>query len=146
MRQTALLAFGCLAFEFLLAASPAQAQVAPQQPVQIFPPAMPMQPKGEARITVTYNTSHTLPRDPDAGTLLVAQSGAHRTIYEIAGQECKVLIETIAAECRIVNVYISSNVQQRAATAGGEAGPSLFTNGTIALVIKPKEETPGSKL
>jgi len=145
MRQTVLFAFGCLALALLPAASPARAQVAPQ-PMQIFPPAVPTPPKGEARITVTYNTSDRLPRDPDAGTLLVAQSRAHRTIYEIAGQECKVLLETIAAECRIVNVNISSNVQQRAPAAGGEAGPLLFTNGTIALLIKPKEETPGSKL
>jgi len=140
MRQIFLPALGFLTLGFVAAGAAQAQQATPAQPMQIFPPAVPTPPKGEARITVTYNTNDKLPRDPDAGTLLVAQSKAHRTIYEIAAQECKVLFETIAAECRILNVNISSNVQQRAAIAGAEAGPLLFTNGTIALLIKPKED------
>jgi len=141
MRQIFLLALGFAASGFLVAAGAAHAQqAAPVQPMQIFPPAVPTPPKGEARVTVNYNTNDKLPHDPDAGTLLVAQSKAHRTIYEIAGQECKVLLETIATECRVLNVNVSSNVQQRATVAGGPTEPWLFTAGTIAFLIKPKEE------
>jgi len=127
-------------FAALFAALPAIAQT-PNTPLQIFPPAMPALPKGEARVTVNYSASEKLPQDADAGTLLVTQSKAHRAIYEIAGQECKVLLETIASECRIETINITSNTQQRAIPNGssGATEPWLYTNGSSAFRIKTKE-------
>ncbi len=111
-------------FASLFAALPAIAQ-APNTPLQVFPPAVPALPKGEARVTVNYGSSEKLPR----------------AIYEIAGQECKVLLETIASECRIETINITSNTQQRAMPNGssGATEPWLYTNGSSAFRIKIKE-------
>jgi hypothetical protein len=126
-----------LALAPLLAAMPAKAQ-AQNPPVQVFPPATPALPKGEARVTVNYNTSEKLPADVDAATLLVTQSRAHRAIYEIAAQECKMLLETIASECHVETINITANVQQRPA-GSGVAEPTLYTNGSSAFRIKTKD-------
>ncbi len=122
------------------AALPTAAQT-PNQPLQIFPPAVPALPKGEARVTVNYNTQEKLPPDADAGTLLVTQAKAHRAVYDIAGQECKVLLDTIASDCRIEAINITTNTQQRPVPngSGGATESWLSTNGTSTFHIKTKE-------
>jgi hypothetical protein len=124
------------AFLLLLAAFPAMAQTQ-NTPVQIFPPAVPALPKGEARVTVNYSTSEKLAVNVDAGTLLMTQSKAHRAIYDIAGQECKILLETIASECHLEAVNITANTQQR--PAGASTEPWLNTNGSSTFRVKTKE-------
>jgi hypothetical protein len=126
-----------LALAPLILAAPSEAQTQ-NTPLQIFPPAAPALPKGEARVTVSYSASEKLPAEVDAATLLVTQSKAHRAIYEIAGQECKVLLETIASECHIETVNITSNTQPRPAGSGA-AETTLFTNGSSAFRIKTKD-------
>jgi hypothetical protein len=132
-----------LAFAFASFAviPPVLAQAPQAQPLQIFPPALPTPQKGEARITVNYNSSEKLPPDVDAGTLLVTQAKAHRAIYDIAGQECKVLLDTIASECRIETVNITASTQQRPVpnASGGITESWLSTNGTSTFHIKTKE-------
>jgi hypothetical protein len=117
---------------------PAAAQ-APNNTLWVNPRAGAELPKGEARVTVTYTSSEKLPTDADAATLLVTQSKAHRAIYEIAAQECKILLETIASECRIETINIMANVQQRPVGSGASDPPSLFTNGSSTFRIKTKE-------
>ncbi len=124
-----------LSLATLVLGAPATAQ---NTPVQIFPPAVPSPQKGEARVTVNYNSSEKLSADADAATLLVTQSKAHRAIYEIASQECKILLETIASECHIETINITANVQQRP-IGSSTTEPTLFTNGSSAFRIKTKE-------
>jgi hypothetical protein len=60
---------------------------------------------------------------------------ARKTIYEIAARECASLLETLAKECRMVN--LNSNIN--AARPYNQAQPHGFTvTGTMSFQIVPK--------
>ncbi len=67
-------------FAFVCAIFPAAAQT-PNSMYWVNPRLGAETPKGEARVTLTYNSSEKLPAEGDAATLLTTQSKAHRAIY-----------------------------------------------------------------
>jgi hypothetical protein len=102
---------------FSLCASQAFAQ-APQPASTEAPipaaPARPVLPAPRIEIRVTSNFNISEPVAPgDKASLTELEAAARKTIYEIAGGECKLLLETIARECRIESLNVNSNVQSQ---------------------------------
>jgi hypothetical protein len=118
MRLFLMLALSALALP--IATMPVQAQTQ-TAPVQIFPPNVPTPPRGEARVTVNYNVTDKLPSNVEAGALLVAQSKAHQAVYEIAAEECKLLLAVVASECRVALINVTSTVQRAAGTSNEQS-------------------------
>jgi hypothetical protein len=90
-----------------------------QAPAQNVPSAS----GGEVRVTSSLSMSEPLAA-ADQDALLAKQTAARKTVYEIAGQECKLLLDTIAQECRLESLNVNSNVQNQ----NFRDPPTIFLN------------------
>jgi hypothetical protein len=111
----------CLPLAFF--ASPSQAQ-------------MPLRVKGEIRINVTTNSSQPITA-AQSGSVAQMQADARKNIYELAGQECKLLLSTIASECTLESLNVNS--MQQSQYNRGESAPVLVTNSTASFRIRSKD-------
>jgi len=58
---------------------------------------------------------------------------ARRSIYEMAGHECGLLLDTIASECRLDTIGVNVNRQM-----GQGQGEGFIANGQLTYQITPK--------
>lgn len=89
---------------------------------------MTVDPNGPARtVRVQVNVNYTVPAPAgDSDDVLKAQESARRTLYGVANHECKVLMETLASECRLENVSVNVN-RQRHPTLDNITAAGSFT-------------------
>lgn len=107
-----------------LGASPALAQT-------------PLPPRNDIRVQV--NTSLSQPVSPSqANALADLETNARKTIYELAGNECKLLLATIAAECRLESLNVNSNMQNQY-YRGDTSNMVLMTSSNAAFKIRLKD-------
>jgi hypothetical protein len=89
----------------LAAAGPAMAQT--------FPLRVPEGGSDGKSIQISVNYGMNLPlKSDDEKSQAEALESARRTLYGIAAGECKVLLATIATECRMERLNVQSNVQR----------------------------------
>jgi hypothetical protein len=62
---------------------------------------------------------------------------ARRTIYEMAGRECAVLLDTIASECRLDSVTVNLNRQTQQVPQMGQV-EGFTVNGQLGFQITLK--------
>ncbi|HTJ03533.1 MAG TPA: hypothetical protein VL492_12145 [Methylovirgula sp.] len=110
----------CLPLAFL--ASPTQAQ-------------MPLRVQGDIRVNVTTNSSQPITA-AQSGSVAQMQADARKNVYELAAQECKLLLATIASECTLESLNVNS--MQQSQYNRGESSPVLVTTSTAGFRIRPK--------
>jgi len=90
-------------------------------------------------VNVTVSQSIQLPlSDLSEKVIAQQQESGRRLFYRQAQSECKVLLETIAASCRISRISVSSRIQE-----GNNRRPTkLYLNGNANYLITLKEKTP----
>lgn len=71
----------------------------------------PNSPARTVRVQVNVNFAVPSPTG-DSDDVLKTQESARRTLYGVANHECKVLMETLASECRLENVSVNINRQR----------------------------------
>jgi hypothetical protein len=114
---------------FSLAVSIGLMLCASQAFAQNFPLA-----KGEVRVNTNFNFVQSLPSG-DKDALTAAETASRKAIYEIVGNECKLLLETIASECRPESLNVNSNMQNQNFRGGDPSSQTLNTNATAAFRI-----------
>ncbi len=77
--------------------SPSFAQVAPPDTV---------------RISSNFSITQTV-KEGDAAAIDNAQEAGRKIIYQRAGQECKLLLQTLASTCKLESLNVFANVQNR---------------------------------
>jgi hypothetical protein len=100
------------------------AAAAAQSPV--VPRFMSDAQRTETRVQVNVNFFVASPADDSAGSQQ-AQENARRTLYERAGRECELLKATLASECRLQSVNVSTNRQFNRTTPEGFVATGNFT-------------------
>jgi hypothetical protein len=128
----------CLA----LCSTLALAQTPPAPPLEtpnLTPPrALPPSQRIDIRINSNFNISEPVANIADKVALSEMQAATRQAIYEIAGRECKLLLETIARECRLEQLNINSNFQSQN-FRGDLSNPMLNTSANSVFRIVPKE-------
>lgn len=87
---------------------------------------MTVDPSPQRTVRVQVNVSYMLPSPGEGEELLKAQEDARRALYGVANHECKVLMETLASECRLENVNVNVN-RQRHPTIDNLTASGSFT-------------------
>lgn len=124
-RATPLMAAVAAAGLALAAAGPTSADVM----------AMPMQAGGMVNVNVNFNTQLPL-ADMSDKTLAATQKRGRVFVYNMAKEECAVLLSTIAATCRIANLNVSAHVRNQ-----NNANPAfIYLNGNVRYMITLKDE------
>ena len=72
----------------------------------------------------------------DGDQALKAQEMGRKVIYEVAGHECAVLRETLAADCRLDSVNV--NIQRQNQFGNQPRAEGFNVNGNIGFRIAPK--------
>ena len=106
--------------------SPAQAQNC-----QMFGNACPKGP----RISINFQLSAPPPATTSASDLTKAMGGLSQSLYEIIDRECDVLSAALKGDCRLVQVNISSNINDRM----NNGVPFITANANATFEIEPKE-------
>jgi hypothetical protein len=123
-----------------LCASQAFAQASSLVPTETAAPApmhpVVLAPRSEIRVTSTFNISEPVTA-ADKSSLTALEGAARKTIYEIAGSECKLLLETIARECQIESLHVNSNLQSQ--NFRDPSTPLLNTSSNAVFRIVPKD-------
>lgn len=109
-------------------------------PLAFFAPPtqaqMPLRVKGDIRISVNTNSSQPI-TTAQSSSVAQMQVDARKNVYELAGQECKLLLATIASECTLESLNVTSMEQSQ--YVRGESSPMLVTNSTASYRIRPKD-------
>jgi hypothetical protein len=90
----------------------------------------------EVRINASFNISQPV-AVTDAAGLIEIQANARKAVYEIVGRECKLLLDTIASECRLESLNVSSNEQNQ--NFRGDSSTILLNttgNSTFRILLK----------
>ncbi len=92
--------------------------------------------KNEIRVNANISMSQPVSA-AEKGSLTELQTAARKTIYELVGQECKLLLDTIASECELASLNVTSNVQNQLYRADT---PNVFltTNSNAAFRVRLK--------
>jgi len=91
-------------------------------------------------VNVGFNTQVPLP-DLSEETLAAAQKAGREYLYRLGGEECALLLATIAKACRLTNLNINTQIQQH----NDPAQPLLYVNGNASFVIGLKDAAPGGE-
>ena len=67
-------------------------------------------PPGSVRINSNFSITQTAKSD-DTTAIDNAQEAGRKIIYQRAGQECKLLLETLASTCKLESLNVFANVQ-----------------------------------
>jgi len=67
---------------------------------------------GEIRVNSNVSMSQSI-NAGDEDAITKAQTAARKAGYERAGEECKLLLDTIAGACRLESLNVNSNVQNQ---------------------------------
>ena len=97
----------------------------------------PLPPRNDVRVNVNVNMSQPVSAS-DRGSLASLQTNARKKIYETAGDECKLLLSTIASECRLESLNVTSNVQNQF-YRGDSSNIFLTTNSSAVFKIRLKD-------
>jgi hypothetical protein len=130
-------------FGVCLAVGPSQAFAQTPLPAQLETPSLPVQraapppPRTEIRVNSNFNITEPI-TVTDRASLPELQTGARKVIYEIAASECKLLLATIARECRIESLNVNSNVQNQN-FRGDPSTLFLNTSANSIFRIVPKD-------
>lgn len=85
--------------------------------------------------TINLSVNYSFPvtgADQTGSQLTAAIEAGRRQAYEMAGQECKSLLATIASTCRLSRLNVSSRVMRR------REGNMIEINATANFDIEPK--------
>lgn len=94
------------------------------------------QQRQEGMVRVSSNISYFVPGPTDDGEAAQKlRDRARRQIYETAARECSVLMETLAATCRMENINSNLNVQRQYGS-GQQEGFTI--NGSMSYQITLK--------
>jgi hypothetical protein len=96
---------------------------------------MPIPLKSEVRISVSMNMSQPI---SDKATVAQMQTDARKTVYELAGQECKLLLATLASDCHLEQLNVNSNEQSQY-YRGDNSTLTLVTSSTASFRIRLKD-------
>ena len=98
---------------------------------------MPFYPPREEGVHVNVNFSVQLPlSNLKPETVDRAREDGRRRFYRFAESECKVLLATIAATCRLANVNVTTRMRERY----NQPQPRLDLNGSARYFITLKEK------
>jgi hypothetical protein len=93
-------------------------------------------PTDSIRISSNFSITQSVKED-DTAAIDAAQEAGRKTVYERAGQECKLLLETLASKCRLDSLNVFANVQNRGFRA--ETGNvDVNTTGNAQFWVTPK--------
>ena len=65
------------------------------------------------RVTANFQLSAPTPAAASAGDLTKAMAGLSQSLYEIIDRECDVLSAALKGDCRLVQININSNINDR---------------------------------
>ncbi len=94
-------------------------------------------PVVNVKVTVRYNFSYPL-NDTSSSAVLATQEKSRRAFYGMVSSECRILLETIAAECRVGNINVSSRKPN--ARNARNATPQIITSGSVTFQVQLKAE------
>jgi hypothetical protein len=101
-----------------------------------------LQPQGDRRtVRVQLGINFFLPGPTnDSDEAAKIRDRARRTVYDMAGRECGVLLDTIAAECRLESITLNLNRQVTPMGQMGQMGQAegFMANGQLGFQITPK--------
>jgi len=119
----------------LVASAEAQTIVINPNRPGVLPPAKAA--AESVRITVGVSTFTPAPAG-DGDAALKAQEDGRRLIYDIAGRECAMMLQTLASDCHIESINV--NVQHVPANQNfnGPRGEGYNISGNISYRIVPK--------
>ena len=96
------------------------------------------QQRQEGMVRVSSNISYFVPGPTDDGEAAQKlRDRARRQVYETAARECNVLLETMAATCRLENVNSNLNVTSRQYNNPNQI-EGFTINGTMSYQITLK--------
>jgi hypothetical protein len=94
-------------------------------------------PMSAEQIRVNVNVNVFVPTlGEDGDQALKAQEMGRKVIYEVAGHECAVLRETLAADCRLDSVNV--NIQRQNQFGNQLRAEGFNVNGNVGFRIAPK--------
>ena len=89
-------------------------------------------------VSVAFNIQVPLP-DLSEATLAAAQKAGREYLYRLGREECALLKAVIAKTCRLTNLSVNTQIQQRHNTAQ----PLLHINGNASFTIGLKDDEAG---
>jgi hypothetical protein len=95
-----------------------------------------MTPADSIRINSNFSITQSV-KDGDAAAIDSAQEAGRKIVYQRAGEECKLLLATLASKCRLESLNVFANVQNR----GFRVEPGqvdVNTNGNATFWVTPK--------
>jgi hypothetical protein len=124
-------------------AGPAMSQeINPLVRERIMVQAIQPQPQPDRRIVrVQLGINFFLPGPTnDSDEAAKIRDRARRMVYDMAGRECGVLLDTIAAECRLESITLNVNRQVTPMGQMGQMGQAegFVANGQLGFQITPK--------
>jgi hypothetical protein len=87
-------------------------------------------PEGFSSVSSTISLTFPYQKDGDAKA---AEQAALRSFYQIAAANCRLLTETVAANCELWNLSSSVRMSDR-----GQSGPQLELTGQITMKVSFK--------
>jgi hypothetical protein len=122
-------------------AGPAMSQeINPLVRERIMVQAIQPQPQPDRRIVrVQLGINFFLPGPTnDSDEAAKIRDRARRMVYDMAGRECGVLLDTIAAECRLESITLNVNRQVTPMGQMGQQAEGFVANGQLGFQITPK--------
>ncbi len=93
-------------------------------------------PPDTIRISSNFSSTQTV-KDGDTAAIDNAQEAGRKIVYQRAGEECKLLLETLASKCKLESLNVFANVQNRSFRV--EPGSiEVNTNGNAQYWVTPK--------
>jgi hypothetical protein len=93
-------------------------------------------PPDSIRISSNFSVAQSVKED-DTAAIDAAQEAGRKIVYERAGQECKLLLETLASKCKLESLSVFPNAQNRGFRA--ETGNvDVNTTGNAQFWVTPK--------
>ena len=91
---------------------------------------------GHNAVNVNVSLNMEVPlADDSAEAMAAAQIDGRKILYRLATSECPVLLETIAATCRLTNLNVSTQIRRQ-----NKPNPiSLYVNGNAQFAITLQE-------
>ena len=89
-------------------------------------------------VSVAFNIQVPLP-DLSEATLAAAQKAGRAYLYRLGREECALLKAVIAKTCRLTNLSVNTQIQQR----HNAAQPRLHINGNASFTISLKDDEAG---
>ena len=93
-------------------------------------------PPGTVRVSSNFTISQTVKAN-DTAAIDNAEESGRKIVYERAGQECKLLLETLATTCKLQSLNVFANIQNHQ-FRGDSGDVDINTNGSAQFWITTK--------